>query len=245
MIQVVAETGSTNADLAASSGGEGDWLRAERQLAGRGRQGRAWASPVGNLYASTIVRPRVSDPAAPTLTLVAAVALHDAVSVMFDPASPFLRAGEQPEERQGGLAIKWPNDLLLNGAKLSGILLERAGDVVIAGFGVNVAHHPDLPDRPTTSLAAHGVAVAPATLLDILAESFARWLATWRGHGLEPVRAAWLDRAHPVGTALCVHQPDGSRVDGLFDGLDDAGALLLRLAGGERQVIHAADVFLL
>ncbi len=231
LIRHVGETGSTNVDLAAlarDGAAEGTWLRADRQVAGRGRQGRAWASPVGNLYASTLVRPRASDPPAPTLTLVAAVALHEAVSVFL-----------------AGASIKWPNDLLLGAAKLSGILLEGAGDAVIAGVGVNLAHHPDLPDRPTTSLAAHGVDVAPETLLDVLVDTFARWLSIWRGQGLAPVRAAWLDRAHAVGTALSVRQPDGSRLDGLFDGLDAGGALLLRLGGGERRVIHAADVFLL
>ena len=183
---------------------------------------------MGNLYASTLVRPRASDPPAPTLTLVAAVALHEAVSVFL-----------------AGASIKWPNDLLLGGAKLSGILLEGADDAVIAGVGVNLAHHPDLSDRPTTSLAAHGVDVAPEILLDVLVDTFSGWLLTWRGQGLAPVRAAWLDRAHAVGTALSVRQPDGSRLDGLFDGLHAGGALLLRLGGGERRVIHAADVFLL
>ena len=227
----VPETGSTNTDLAAlarKGAAEGIWLRAERQTAGRGRHGRDWASPAGNLYASTIIRPRVSDPPTPTLALVAAVALHEAISVFV-----------------AGATIKWPNDLLLGAAKLSGILLEGAGEAVATGFGVNVAHHPDLADRPTTSLAAHGAEVVPEALLDVLIEAFARWLAAWRGQGLEPVRAAWLARAHPVGAALSIRLPDGERLEGLFDGLDQDGALLLRLAGGERRVIHAADVFLL
>ena len=152
------------------------------------------------------------------------------------------------ERRKGegdGLSLKWPNDLLLNGAKLSGILLERADDAVVIGIGVNLAHHPDLPDRPTTSLAAHGVTVAPADFAETLAEAFARWLGRWRGEGLAPVRARWIDRAHPVGTALTARLPDGEAIDGLFDGLDVDGALTLRLAAGERRVIHAADVFLL
>lgn len=232
LIRVVAETGSTNADmlaLAAAGVGEGAWLRAERQTAGRGRQGRAWNSPVGNFYGSTLVRLRPTDPPAPTLALVTVVALEEAVRV-FLPA---------------GATIKWPNDLLIDGAKLSGVLLERAGDAVVAGIGVNLAHHPDLPDRPATSLAAQGVAVDAATFADVLAESFARWLSRWRGERLEPVRHRWLDRAHPLGTALTARLPDGTAHDGLFDGLTGDGALILRLADGSRHVIHAGDVFLI
>ncbi|MBM3929212.1 MAG: biotin--[acetyl-CoA-carboxylase] ligase, partial [Sphingomonadales bacterium] len=140
----VAETGSTNADLLAaarSGAAEGRWLRAVQQSAGRGRQGRIWQSAPGNLYASTIVRLRPHDPPAATLALVAAVALDDALGLL----CPSLRVA-------GRLAIKWPNDLLLDGAKLVGILLERADDAVVIGFGVNCTHHPALPDRPTTSL---------------------------------------------------------------------------------------------
>jgi BirA family biotin operon repressor/biotin-[acetyl-CoA-carboxylase] ligase len=232
MIRTVAVTGSTNADMAALARGgapEGSWLRADRQEAGRGRQGRDWVSPEGNLYASTLVRVRPSDPPAPSLALVAAVALEEAVAV-YAPARPIL---------------KWPNDLLLDGAKLSGILLERSDDAVVVGIGVNLAHHPALPDRRTTSLAAHGVTVDPAAFLDVLAEAFARWLAKWRGEGLAPVRARWLDRAHAIGSALTARLPDGGGLDGLFEGLDQDGALLLRLPSGERRVIHAADVFLL
>jgi BirA family biotin operon repressor/biotin-[acetyl-CoA-carboxylase] ligase len=233
VIHAVAETGSTNADmvaLAKAGAAEGDWLRADRQAAGRGRQGRDWISPPGNLYASTLVRLRPGDPGAATLALMTAVALDEAVRTFLDDCR---------------LTLKWPNDLLLDGAKLSGILLERVDEAVVIGIGVNLAHHPDLPDRPTTSLAAHDVVVEPATFLDVLAEAVARWLSRWRGEGLAPVRARWLARAHPAGTALAARLPDGSAIDGLFDGLDADGALVLRLASGERHVIHAADVFLL
>ncbi|HWK35303.1 biotin--[acetyl-CoA-carboxylase] ligase [Sphingomonas sp.] len=237
IIRTVAETGSTNADmlLAAGAGAaEGDWLRAERQTAGRGRQGRPWVSERGNFYGSTLVRPRRTDPPAPTLALAAAVAVEEAVSTYLRAAGATVR-----------LALKWPNDLLLDDAKLVGILLERSGDAVVIGCGVNLAHHPGLTDRPTTSLADHGVSVDPAIFAETLAESFARWLARWRGEGLGPVRARWLERAHPIGTALSVRQPDGSAIDGLFDGLDHGGALILRLADGGRHVMHAGDVFLL
>lgn len=239
----VAETGSTNADvmaLAIAGAAEGLWLRADRQTEGRGRQGRAWASPVGNLYASTLVRVRAGDPQAATLALVAAVALDETVRV-FGP-----HLSRPPETGgTGGLTIKWPNDLLVNGAKLTGILLERSGDAVVIGMGVNLAHHPGALDRPTTSLAAHGVTVEPAPFLDVLAEIFARWLARWRRDGVAAIRARWIERAHPRGTALSARTGDGAVIDGLFDGLDEQGALILRLADGTRHVMHAGDVFLI
>ncbi|MCW3836829.1 biotin--[acetyl-CoA-carboxylase] ligase [Sphingomonas canadensis] len=232
MIRTLPETGSTNADLialAASGAEEGLWLRADRQTAGKGRQGRAWQSPPGNLYASTIVRLRPADPPAATLALAAAVALEEAVAAFLP----------------GLVQLKWPNDLLIGGAKLSGILLERAGDAVVIGFGVNLAHHPEDLDRTATSLAAHGAAPDPQAFAETLADAMARWIARWRGEGLGPVRERWLARAHPPGTALTARQADGTVLDGLFAGLDRDGALILRLADGTSRVIHAADVFLL
>lgn len=225
-IRTVSETGSTNDDVAvlAREGAlEGLWLRAGRQTGGKGRQGRLWVSPPGNLYASTLVRLRAEDSAAPTLALVAAVALHEVVSI-YAPAT----------------LIKWPNDLLFNGAKLAGILLERQGDAVIVGFGVNLAHHPDGLDRLATSLGAlGGMAPEPGPFLEILSRAFSRWLARWRYEGLAPVRAAWLEAAHPLGTALATGEGEG-----LFDGLNQDGALRLRLVDGSERVIHAGDIFL-
>ncbi len=202
------------------------WLRAERQTGGRGRQGRAWLSPAGNLYASTLVRLQARDPPAATLALVAAVALHETASA-FAPAARF--------------QIKWPNDLLNEGAKLAGILLERSGDAVVIGIGANLAHHPEDLARPATSLAALiGTAPDAGAFLEVLADGFARWLGRWRSDGLGAVRAAWLAAAHPLGTALSTGAGEG-----LFDGLDDTGALRLRLADGTSRVIHAGDVFLI
>lgn len=233
VIHTVAETGSTNDDvasLAREGAPEGIWLRAGRQSGGRGRQGREWHSPPGNLYASTLVRLRPGDPPAPTLALVAAVALHEV-------ASTFVVVGVSIE-------IKWPNDLLVAGAKLSGILLERIGDAIVVGFGVNLADHPDEPDRPAINMGMLGGAPDPARFTEALAASFARWVGRWRDEGLEPVRTGWLAAAHPPGTALSTHTADGAWVEGLFDGLDESGALRLRLADGSVQVIHAGDVFL-
>lgn len=139
------------------------------------------------------------------------------------------------------IRIKWPNDLLASGAKLAGILLEREGEAVIAGFGVNLAHRPQGLERPATSLAAlSGSAPHPATFLGALAEAFAMWLARWRSGGVGAVRAAWLAAAHPIGAALAT-----SAGEGLFAGLDESGALRLRLADGTTRVIHAGDVFLI
>jgi BirA family transcriptional regulator, biotin operon repressor / biotin---[acetyl-CoA-carboxylase] ligase len=210
---------------------DGDWLIADIQDAGRGRMGRAWVSPPGNLHASGLVRLKPDDPAAPTIALVAAVALHDSI-MHVAPGLP--------------LILKWPNDLMIGGAKLSGILLERSGDAVIVGIGVNLAHHPDTLDRPVTSVAAQGVvAPAPVAFMAVLADYFALWIERWRHQGLPVIRAAWLARAHPPGTALAAASGDRERIDGLFAGLTDDCALRLRLADGTIRVIHAGDVFMI
>ncbi|MGC6399251.1 biotin--[acetyl-CoA-carboxylase] ligase [Sphingomonas sp. FW199] len=232
-MRTVPETGSTNADcltLAGAGAPEGCWLRADRQTGGRGRQGRTWQSPPGNLYASTIVRLRSWDPSPPSLALVAAGALHEAVGSL-------ALLGDR-------LRIKWPNDLLIDRAKLSGILMERSGDAVVIGFGVNLAHAPSLTDRATIALSATGFDVAPQQLVEVLAATFARWLGRWRDRDLAETRADWLARAHPVGTALSTHLPDGSRISGLFRGIDPAGALMLATSDQGVMTIHAGDVFL-
>jgi BirA family biotin operon repressor/biotin-[acetyl-CoA-carboxylase] ligase len=160
------------------------------------------------------------------IALAAAVALHEVASA-WAPDAP--------------IRIKWPNDLLAGPAKLAGILLEREGEAVVIGFGANLAHHPTDIERPATSLAAlANAAPDPATFLEQLADAFTRWLAVWRGHGLPPVRAAWLAAAHPPGTALATAEGRG-----LFEGLDETGALRLRLPTGEIRLIHAGDVFLI
>lgn len=204
------------------------WLRAVRQSAGRGRQGRPWTSPAGNLYASTLLHIGPGEPPAATLALVAAVALSRVVAAVGVDAR-----------------IKWPNDLLVGNAKLAGILLERAGDWVVAGFGVNVASAPEVPGRATTRLGDHADDVpSPDRLVALLADEMLHWTATWRTRGLPPVIAAWQERAHPLGTPLAVGLPDGGAVQGQFGGLAGDGALILRLADGTTRVIHAGDVFL-
>ena len=175
------------------------------------------------------MRLAAGDPPAQTLALVAAIALHAALSSYV-----------------AGLLVRWPNDLLGDGAKLAGILLERHGDAVVVGIGANLAHHPDLPDRPTTSIAAlAGTAPDPAAACATLADSFAAALRRWRDEGLAATIADWGDRAHPPGTPLALALPDGEAVTGRFSGLGRDGALKLRLADGRTRVIHAADVALM
>lgn len=226
-IEHVSHTGSTNDDLiarAAEGAPEGLWLRAEQQTGGKGRQGRRWMSPPGNLYASTLVRVRPDDPPAPTLALVAAVALHDVL------------AGRAPDIR-----IKWPNDVLAGDAKLAGILLERSGDAVVIGFGANLAHHPENIGRPVTSIfALTGNPPDAASVIQELADTFAAWVSRWRSGGLDEIRLAWLAAAHPIGTRLTTPEGEGS-----FDGLDPSGALRLKCEDGSLRLVHAGDVFLI
>jgi BirA family transcriptional regulator, biotin operon repressor / biotin---[acetyl-CoA-carboxylase] ligase len=230
----VVETSSTNSEilaLAKLGEAEGLWIRADFQTAGRGRLGRDWVSPRGNLYASGLVRLRAGDPPAPTLGFVAALALQKILAIYAHDAA---------------VNIKWPNDVMANGAKISGILLERAGDAVVVGVGVNLVSHPAIADRQTTSIAdLTGSAPEPAIFLDHLVEVFEHVLGEWRSAGLGPILAKWEAHAHPVGAALKVSLPDGDTVDGLFGGLDSDGALRLRLADGSVRVIHAGDVFLI
>lgn len=212
--------------MAARDVGESEWLRAGRQTAGRGRQGRAWTSEPGNLFASTLVRLRSSDLPAPTLALVAAVALEEAVRRHAPGAA---------------LSIKWPNDLMLDGAKLAGILLERSGDVVVAGFGVNLASAPEVPGRKTAALAG---SVDQAVLCETLAASFAGWLARWRSEGLEPIRRQWMAHAHAPGTMLQVAVPGEAPLNGHYRNIGPDGALRLDTSTGMVEV-RAGDVFLL
>jgi BirA family biotin operon repressor/biotin-[acetyl-CoA-carboxylase] ligase len=231
----VAETGSTNADMLAQartgSVSEGDWLYADQQMSGRGRSGREWVSPPGNVYASSVVNLRLSDPDAPTLALVAAISVYDTLRI-WAPGQP--------------LRIKWPNDILVDGAKISGILLERTKDSVIVGVGVNLTLEELKLDRPIASISMLGIMPpTPIIFIEALAETFAKWLSRWRAEGLPVIRAAWLDRAHPIGTALSAVRPDNDRIEGLFVGLTENCALRLRLADGTTRVIHAGDVFLI
>lgn len=219
------------AALAESGAAEGLWLRAERQSGGKGRAGRIWSSQTGNLHISTLVRPQPGDPALHTLALVSAIAAHAAVREL----APGI-----------DVTIKWPNDLMVGAAKLCGMLLEARGGGVVVGFGMNVTHAPEIAGRATTSLASCGASADSdaARAGDVLAGHFALCLDRWRRDGLDVIRHAWLQAAHPVGTMLRVMLPDDTQAEGAFAGLAADGALLLSRDGGQ-SVIHAGDVFAL
>jgi BirA family biotin operon repressor/biotin-[acetyl-CoA-carboxylase] ligase len=203
---------------------EGDWLIAMSQSEGRGRQGRQWDMREGNFAGSTLVLLRPGDPPPQTLSLVAGLALIEAA----EAAAP-----------GRSLMLKWPNDLLLDGGKLAGVLLERADEKVAVGIGINLATAPAIEGRVTASLerAVEAKAFAP-----LLAASFGRWLEQWRGISAAEIADAWLERAHPIGTALKVHVDATTVASGRFEGLGSDGALLLRTDHGAIETIRAGDV---
>lgn len=173
------------------------------------------------------MRLRPGDPEPASLALVVSVALHETAQAWSGSAKPF--------------ALKWPNDLMAGPAKMAGILLERVGEAIVAGIGVNLAHRPEGLERPTASFVSLGLAAPdPQAFLVDLAEALARWLQIWRGQGLAPVRDAWLQVAHPIGAPLLA-----AGEEGLFEGLESDGALRLRTASGTVEIIRAGDVFLL
>lgn len=137
--------------------------------------------------------------------------------------------------------LKWPNDLLLGGRKLAGILLERSGDRIVAGFGINLATAPDLPGRPTAALDGR---IAPQAFAPLLAASFARLLTLWRTAEPQALATAWLARAHPLGTPLKIHASADETVTGTFAGIDPDGALRLRRDDGSVELVRAGDVSL-
>jgi len=220
---------STNVALLADAMAvEGDWLVALRQEGGRGRHGRVWESIEGNFFGSTMVQLRPSDPPASSLALAAGLALIEAVEVAA-PDAP--------------LTLKWPNDLMLDDAKLAGILLERSGDRVVAGFGVNLAGAPPIAGRKTAALtAAHQI--APQAFAPLLAGKFSQILSVWRAADPAAFAQAWLARAHPLGTTLEVHSGPGERVTGSFDGIEADGAMRLKRNDGMIDIIRAGDVSL-
>jgi BirA family biotin operon repressor/biotin-[acetyl-CoA-carboxylase] ligase len=223
---------STNAELLrlARAGERGPlWVVARRQSAGRGRRGRTWVSEPGNLYASLLLTDPAPPERAPELSFVGALALHDAI------------AGRIPG-LAARLKLKWPNDLLIDRHKFAGILVEGEGAAVVAGFGVNCIHHPAGVAYPATDLAAAGVRATPEGVFMPLSAAMVVRLGEWgRGAGFAQIRADWLKRAAGLGKPTTIALLEGER-SGIFEGIDDRGCLLLRLADGTIQAIAAGDV---
>jgi BirA family biotin operon repressor/biotin-[acetyl-CoA-carboxylase] ligase len=233
LIEFLTNTGSTNADLAARLRGgdrlpEGHWLVADRQTAGRGRQGREWFDGAGNFMGSTVVHCQFGDPAPGTLALLTGLALVEIVA-------PLIGARAQAE-------LKWPNDVMIGRAKLAGILLEQVGGAVVVGVGVNLVAAPQLPDRETVALSAFKPPPPRDVFAEALAGQFQIEVHRWRTFGLEAIRNRWLAAAHPIGTPLQTGEAGNPALIGTFAGLSSDGALQLRLADGTTRNIHAGEV---
>ena len=225
--------GSTNEEALrlARAGERGPlWLTAKQQTAGRGRRGRTWVSEPGNLYASLLLTDPSPPERYPALSFVAALALHDAV------------AGRIPG-LAARVALKWPNDLLIDRNKFAGILVEGEGAAVAIGIGVNCLHHPFGTDYPATDLATAGLRTSPESVFAPLTTALATRLAQWnRGEGFAAIRSDWLARAGGVGKPVRVKTTEGE-IDGQFEGIDQTGRLLLR-RGDAVEALAAGDVFM-
>jgi BirA family transcriptional regulator, biotin operon repressor / biotin---[acetyl-CoA-carboxylase] ligase len=231
------EIGSTNAEALtrASANAPEQWIVSEIQTAGRGRRGRTWVSKAGNLYSSLLLYDPAPPAQSPQICFVAALALHDAILDLAPSLAP---------ER---LRLKWPNDLLLDGRKIAGILVEGAAaqgrHAVVIGIGVNCRHHPEDTAYPTTDLGASGVPVSPKDVFARLASCFMSRLAQWQGGaGFAAVRNAWLARAHGIGGEIEVRLPERA-LRGTFRAIDEDGALVLGLEDGHSELIRAGDIF--
>jgi BirA family biotin operon repressor/biotin-[acetyl-CoA-carboxylase] ligase len=216
--------GSTNdeaARLAEAGASEGTVVWAREQTGGRGRRGRSWASPPGNLYSSTILRPECPAARAAELGFVAALAVADMV----------------PADRE--VRVKWPNDVLVDGGKVAGILPESSiaadgrAEHVVLGIGVNVGFAPNLPEMRYPGACLGGTVEAA---LEALTAALSRRLTQWRRDGFAAVRAEWLAKAGPLGLEVDVRLGD-ELVRGRFAGMDGEGALLLDTATGSRRIV--------
>lgn len=232
------ETVSTNIDVLdrARSGDPGRvWVVAERQTDGRARRGRGWTSEPGNLYASALLIDPCEPRHLPELPFVVAVSARKAVA-------------EAVGARAISVGLKWPNDLMIRGRKIAGILLEttRTADgrtAVAVGIGINCKHHPPATETPATNLLLEGADVFPEQLFDRLARAFADFLDIWsRGEGFAAIREEWLSHALGIGGPIRVRLVEGED-HGIFEAIDAAGLLVLRRADGTRRLVSAGDVF--
>jgi BirA family biotin operon repressor/biotin-[acetyl-CoA-carboxylase] ligase len=232
-VETLPAVGSTNdivRERALAGVPEGLVIRAEQQLAGRGRHGRGWASPPGNLYASLLLRPARPLAEAASLSLVVGLSLAEAIAA----------AGKLDPR------LKWPNDVLLDGAKLAGILLENVGDqpeapVLVAGFGVNIRSAPAGLPYPAATLEAAGLDLPPADLLSRFLDTFARDYERWTAAGFAALRDRWLARARGLGEQAGVKAGERA-ITGRFVDVDPAGHLVLETSAG-RRTLNAGELF--
>jgi len=229
----VASTNDEALRLAAEGAVEGTLITARRQTAGRGRRGRTWQSDEGNLFLSLVLKPEGGLRAAGAIGFAAALAIADAVACLM---------GYEAE-----IALKWPNDVLIGGRKVSGLLIERtagaAGDTLVLGVGINLVSHPGDTRYPATDLYAEGAEeVAVSRALQEFCGAFLQRYHGWREHGFEPLREAWLSRARGIGEDLSV-EIEGTRFDGVFRTIDETGALCLDLDPAGVKKVTAGDVF--
>jgi len=210
---------------------------AKSQKSGRGRMDRSWDSPVGNLYASILIQTDLSIKEQTQASFVSAL------SVMGD-----IEEATREQNISLDIRLKWPNDVLIAGKKISGILLESVkaggGDYLVIGIGVNIASHPEIEDKPATSLNALGLLdIAAQSKLDLIMGFFEKYYAIWREpDGFRKIRDMWLQKAYRLGEVITVS--DGkSRISGVFEGINLEGAIELRLASGENCILSACEVF--
>ena len=210
------------------------WIVADRQTAGRGRQGRRWQEGTGNLYASTGRRLPLTGAKLATIALVTAVAVHDAISHSCNRPLP--------------LTLKWPNDILVNNAKLGGILIESQQDrhtgesQLVIGIGLNIAVAPPVEDRETTSLHALNHLASRDDIFTAIIGSFEHWLTRWHNaQNLDEIITAWTERAAPLGTEITV-RTGANRATGTFAGLDESGALRLRLPDNRLITVTSGEL---
>lgn len=239
-IVILDEIDSTNAEArrrAESGDASSQWIVARRQSAGRGRRGREWNSDAGNLFATLLTVTRKPAAEAAQVTFVAALAVADLLEAF---------------ATSGVVSIKWPNDVMLDGTKACGILVEsgaHASDALwlAIGIGVNLAHAPEGMEHLATSLAAHlrpDIAYPPSVeaAAEVLAEAFGMWTERWETLGFQPVLDAWIARARGLD-GPCVARLGHETVEGTAEGVAPDGALRLRTSDGALRLISAGDVF--
>ena len=223
--------GSTNDEarrLARDGAAHGTVVHADEQTAGRGRLLRTWFSPPGNLYLSILLRLDVPVQRMSELSFVASLAVAGTVDALLP--------------KRLCPVLKWPNDVLVEGAKISGILLEMEGAAAILGIGLNVLEAPSGARYETTTLVAKGGIASVDTARDILLDQLGQFLDLWQREGFKAIRSAWLERSYPPGAQIRV-SASGASQEGRFAGLDEAGALLLETADGVKRFV-AGDVSL-